>query len=202
MTSPRDPSLDLALAASRKASRRVLTRLRWAWIGVSLGPVAVVTLDALTQAVGLGWPARLLVIAVGLAAGAAIYVVGMRTPTGFLPEEDQGAFFVSVQLPAGASVNRTSEAAQRAIASRSSKGGSSPMNWARKIAGPRMPLGWLCMIQAPDPSVGGSDVHFCSLAWLAVTASMKAMPRSPEAMPGTPSTSPPSPRRIAAAKSR
>jgi hydrophobe/amphiphile efflux-1 (HAE1) family protein len=31
------------------------------------------------------------------------------TPTGFLPEEDQGAFFVSVQLPDGASVARTSE---------------------------------------------------------------------------------------------
>ena len=27
-----------------------------------------------------------------------------RTPTGFLPEEDQGAFFISVQLPDGASV--------------------------------------------------------------------------------------------------
>jgi hydrophobe/amphiphile efflux-1 (HAE1) family protein len=31
------------------------------------------------------------------------------TPTGFLPEEDQGAFFISVQLPDGASVSRTSE---------------------------------------------------------------------------------------------
>ncbi len=30
-------------------------------------------------------------------------------PTGFLPDEDQGAFFVEVQLPEGASVNRTVE---------------------------------------------------------------------------------------------
>ena len=30
------------------------------------------------------------------------------TPTGFVPEEDQGAFFVEVKLPDGASVNRTS----------------------------------------------------------------------------------------------
>ena len=37
----------------------------------------------------------------------------MRTPTGFLPEEDQGAFFISVQLPDGASVGRTSEAVRR-----------------------------------------------------------------------------------------
>ena len=29
------------------------------------------------------------------------------TPTGFLPSEDQGAFFGEVQLPEGASVNRT-----------------------------------------------------------------------------------------------
>ncbi len=31
------------------------------------------------------------------------------TPTGFLPEEDQGAFMAQVQLPEGASVNRTLE---------------------------------------------------------------------------------------------
>ena len=40
--------------------------------------------------------------------------LALRTPTGFLPEEDQGAFFVSVQLPDGASVSRTSEAVSRA----------------------------------------------------------------------------------------
>jgi hydrophobe/amphiphile efflux-1 (HAE1) family protein len=37
-------------------------------------------------------------------------VIGISriTPTGFLPEEDQGAFFINVQLPDGASVSRTS----------------------------------------------------------------------------------------------
>ncbi|MBN8874961.1 MAG: efflux RND transporter permease subunit [Rhodospirillales bacterium] len=52
---------------------------------------------------------RFSVLAVVLiaAAGAGIYLVGKKTPTGFLPEEDQGAFFISVQLPDGASVNRT-----------------------------------------------------------------------------------------------
>jgi hydrophobe/amphiphile efflux-1 (HAE1) family protein len=48
-----------------------------------------------------------------LAAAAAIYALALRAPTGFLPEEDQGAFFVSVQLPDGASVSRTSEAVRR-----------------------------------------------------------------------------------------
>jgi hydrophobe/amphiphile efflux-1 (HAE1) family protein len=48
-----------------------------------------------------------------LASAAAIYLLSLRTPTGFLPEEDQGAFFVSVQLPDGASVARTGAAVQR-----------------------------------------------------------------------------------------
>jgi hydrophobe/amphiphile efflux-1 (HAE1) family protein len=47
------------------------------------------------------------------AAGAAAYLLSLRTPTGFLPEEDQGAFFVSVQLPDGASVIRSREAVKR-----------------------------------------------------------------------------------------
>ncbi|HME23459.1 MAG TPA: multidrug efflux RND transporter permease subunit [Acetobacteraceae bacterium] len=48
-----------------------------------------------------------------LASAAAIYLLSLRTPTGFLPEEDQGAFFISVQLPDGASVSRTGEVVQR-----------------------------------------------------------------------------------------
>src|SRR6202040_4069700 len=44
-----------------------------------------------------------------LASAAGIFGLSLRTPTGFLPEEDQGAFFISVQLPDGASVARTSE---------------------------------------------------------------------------------------------
>jgi hydrophobe/amphiphile efflux-1 (HAE1) family protein len=41
--------------------------------------------------------------------GLGIFGVVRLTPTGFLPEEDQGVFFVNVQLPDGASVNRTTE---------------------------------------------------------------------------------------------
>jgi hydrophobe/amphiphile efflux-1 (HAE1) family protein len=43
-----------------------------------------------------------------LGFAAAVFLLSVRTPTGFLPEEDQGAFFISVQLPDGASVARTS----------------------------------------------------------------------------------------------
>ena len=42
-------------------------------------------------------------------AGAGIFGLSKVVPTGFLPEEDQGAFFVAVQLPDTASVTRTRE---------------------------------------------------------------------------------------------
>jgi hydrophobe/amphiphile efflux-1 (HAE1) family protein len=48
-----------------------------------------------------------------LASATGIYFLMLRTPTGFLPEEDQGAFFISVQLPDGASVIRTREAVKQ-----------------------------------------------------------------------------------------
>jgi multidrug efflux pump subunit AcrB len=52
--------------------------------------------------------AVLSLVAVLVFAGG-IFGVSRLTPTGFLPEEDQGAFFIAVQLPDGASVARTSE---------------------------------------------------------------------------------------------
>ena len=52
-----------------------------------------------------------LVAVLAFAAGA--FGLSRVTPTGFLPEEDQGAFFIAVQLPDGASVARTSEATKQ-----------------------------------------------------------------------------------------
>ena len=48
-----------------------------------------------------------------LASAVGVYFLSLSMPTGFLPEEDQGAFFISVQLPDGASIARTSEAVKR-----------------------------------------------------------------------------------------
>ena len=48
-------------------------------------------------------------------AGGAVYLF-RAAPTGFLPLEDKGAFFVNVQLPAGASLARTEAAVERASA--------------------------------------------------------------------------------------
>jgi hydrophobe/amphiphile efflux-1 (HAE1) family protein len=58
---------------------------------------------------------RLSILSMVVVAAFAFAAFGLMrlTPTGFLPEEDQGAFFINVQLPDGASVNRTSEAVRQ-----------------------------------------------------------------------------------------
>jgi HAE1 family hydrophobic/amphiphilic exporter-1 len=64
---------------------------------------------------GYAWIVRkalrlsLLSIVLVIAFGFGVFGLMRITPTGFLPEEDQGAFFINVQLPDGASVNRTSD---------------------------------------------------------------------------------------------
>ena len=47
------------------------------------------------------------------AAFGGVALLSRVTPTGFLPSDDQGAFFVVVQLPDGASIGRTSDVAQQ-----------------------------------------------------------------------------------------
>jgi hydrophobe/amphiphile efflux-1 (HAE1) family protein len=48
-----------------------------------------------------------------LVISAGIFGLSRLTPTSFLPEEDQGAFFLNIQLPDGASVARTSETSRQ-----------------------------------------------------------------------------------------
>lgn len=54
---------------------------------------------------------RNLMLSMGLMAamGGGVYYMFSTTPTGFLPYEDNGAFFINIQLPDGASLNRTEE---------------------------------------------------------------------------------------------
>ncbi|WP_333793246.1 efflux RND transporter permease subunit [Hyphomicrobium sp.] len=47
--------------------------------------------------------------------GGATYFVFERTPSGFLPDEDKGFIIAVLNLPAGASLNRTSDAAEKAL---------------------------------------------------------------------------------------
>ena len=51
-------------------------------------------------------------VLVALLAGV-VYWRGSNTPEGFLPDEDQGAYFIAAQLPPGASVERTTEVARQ-----------------------------------------------------------------------------------------
>ena len=52
-------------------------------------------------------------LAIIAASGGGIWFLQKLTPTGFLPEEDQGAIFVSIQLPDGASLSRTRAVVQQ-----------------------------------------------------------------------------------------
>jgi hydrophobe/amphiphile efflux-1 (HAE1) family protein len=47
-------------------------------------------------------------------AGLGIFLLSKLVPTGFLPEDDQGALFIVAQLPGGASVSRTSDVIRQA----------------------------------------------------------------------------------------
>jgi HAE1 family hydrophobic/amphiphilic exporter-1 len=57
--------------------------------------------------------ASLSLVALALIVGGT-YWFFMHTPSGFLPDEDRGFILTIVNLPAGASLNRTSEAAKQA----------------------------------------------------------------------------------------
>src|SRR5262245_26946064 len=71
------------LAEAYAHSVRMLIRLRWTMLG-------------------------LFVVALG-----ATYLVSLRIPSTFLPVEDQGYFFVVIQLPDGSSLERTDEVAKK-----------------------------------------------------------------------------------------
>ena len=68
---------------------------------------------------GYAWVVQRVVRVAALSLlGVAVFAVGIyfaarTTPTGFLPEEDQGAFFIAIQLPDGASVSRSAAVAGR-----------------------------------------------------------------------------------------
>jgi HAE1 family hydrophobic/amphiphilic exporter-1 len=61
------------------------------------------------QLVKIRW-ALLALFAVGIAATGMLYA---RLPSGFLPTEDRGYFYVIIQLPDGASLQRTDEMAKK-----------------------------------------------------------------------------------------
>jgi hydrophobe/amphiphile efflux-1 (HAE1) family protein len=65
---------------------------------------------------GAAWLIRKLIIAFLLFAGVigAAWIFFSHSPTSFLPQEDQGVFFINTQLPEGASLDRTNTVMERA----------------------------------------------------------------------------------------
>lgn len=90
--------------------------------GPRRGPIGMVmkAIDHVRDAYGaaVARAVRFSLIGLGLVAvsAAGIYGLAKMTPTGFLPEDDQGALFVIAQLPGGASVARTTDVVRRAEA--------------------------------------------------------------------------------------
>ena len=87
--------------------------------GPRRGPIGMVMrfIDRVRDAYGAVVARLVRVSIIGLALVAVamfgVYGLGRITPTGFLPEDDQGAFFVVVQLPDGASMARTTAVVQQ-----------------------------------------------------------------------------------------
>lgn len=99
-------TLTPALCASLlKAKGHAPARGPFAWFNAGFGK--------LTNGYGgtVGWsvrrPVRVFVVYLALALGMALMF--LRTPTGFLPEEDQGILFTLIQTPTGSSAERTLE---------------------------------------------------------------------------------------------
>jgi HAE1 family hydrophobic/amphiphilic exporter-1 len=82
------------------------------------GPVGWMLAGIDKMTAGYGWAVkkmiRFSVVSIALVGGVIVLTGGVFsvTPQGFLPEEDQGAIFTVLQLPQGASLNRTSEVAR------------------------------------------------------------------------------------------
>ena len=90
--------------------------------GPRKGPIGWVmrSIDKVRDAYGavVARMVRMAIIGLVMVGVAVFGIVGLGkiTPTGFLPEDDQGALFVVAQLPGGASVVRTTDAIAQAEA--------------------------------------------------------------------------------------
>ncbi|MBX3169537.1 MAG: multidrug efflux RND transporter permease subunit [Candidatus Eremiobacteraeota bacterium] len=98
------PALAALLLKPRKPSTGVLGAFNKGFEKATRGYVSVSGI-----LVRRGWITVVLLIVFTVAAG----LLSKRLPSGFLPEEDPGYSYVSVQLPSSASAQRTSEVARR-----------------------------------------------------------------------------------------
>ena len=99
------PALSAALLRHGPKGRFILFR----WFNAGFDWLSHAYARAVRQFIRFGWA---LVVVFLLFVGGA-YTLSRTIPTTFLPVEDQGYFFVIVQLPDGASLERTDAVAQK-----------------------------------------------------------------------------------------
>ena len=102
-------TLSPALCAVLLREPKVIRRGPLAWFNRALDTSRSVYVAS------TAWLVRRLFVALVIFVGVlgAGYFLFTRTPTSFLPPEDQGAFFINAQLPEGASLARTNKVMQR-----------------------------------------------------------------------------------------
>ncbi|HSI68802.1 MAG TPA: efflux RND transporter permease subunit [Gillisia sp.] len=66
-----------------------------------------------TRSVGFLYKHKWINVVILVAAVALTFLASSNTPTGFVPTEDRGIIFMNLELPAGASLDRTSEVTER-----------------------------------------------------------------------------------------
>ncbi|SDR33682.1 hydrophobic/amphiphilic exporter-1, HAE1 family [Rhizobiales bacterium GAS113] len=99
------PALCAAFLRERPPSNFVLFR----WFNAGFAWLAHFYARSVRFLIRMRW----LMLALFLAGIGGTYWVSLRIPSTFVPVEDQGYFFVIVQLPDGASLERTDEAAKQ-----------------------------------------------------------------------------------------
>ena len=104
------PALAALLLKPHSAKQDILTRalnFTFGWFFKSFNWFFKKSTDLYTA--GVGWLLRLFVISLVVYGGLLVltYIEFVRAPNGFIPEQDAGYLMLSIQLPDGASVQRT-----------------------------------------------------------------------------------------------
>ncbi len=99
------PALSAAFLRPRPHAQFVLFR----WFNAGFYRLSHAYAESVRRFIRLRWA----LLALFVAGGIGTYVAGAHIPSTFLPVEDQGYFFAVIQLPDGASLQRTDEVAMK-----------------------------------------------------------------------------------------
>jgi hydrophobe/amphiphile efflux-1 (HAE1) family protein len=102
-------TLSPALSAAFLRHRGEVTFPPFRWFNTGFGWLAHTYSNGIRTLVRLRW----VMMGLFVATLGATYLVSLRIPSTFLPVEDQGYFFVVIQLPDGASLERTDAVAKQ-----------------------------------------------------------------------------------------